>query len=379
MGVKDLISLFARLKNRFDINYTRIKNSIYLSLKCKVAILQYELLESKKINKYPTTIQLPITYKCNFDCVMCGMRKLLTNQDFTAQELGQILEDKLYSKIVSVGINGGEPFVKKDLVQCIEVIIEKVPTLQSFSIISNGYFTELICTQLIEIKKICDMHKIKVNLALSVDGVEDMQDYMRGTKNAWKNVNKTLDSLLVDTNKYFHSLKIICTITKYNVFKLYEVENWAKKNNLTVSYNIATVNVRISNEEKVDDFSIFSDTEARMFAAEFFYKKFFQTHSERDFGIYLFIATGKRYAECDCKYNRWVTLTPNGQLGYCATHSKNLGNALTHSSFNLFNDNISYLEEIKKDYCDSCSHYIYKLDKKGIKQYYNELKRIDRC
>lgn len=372
-------TLCSKVKNHININYKLGKDNLYLSLKCGRAILNHIILKPKRLSQYPTTIQLPITYKCNFDCVMCGMRSLIHNTDFTAEQLGQILNDKLYSKVVSVGINGGEPFLKADLVSCIEMIIKKIPTLKSFSIISNGYFTERICEQLEKIKRICSENSVKVHFMLSVDGIEDMQDHMRGTKGAWENVNKTLDYLTNNADKYYDSLKIVCTITKYNVFRIYEVESWAKENCLAISYNIATINVRIANENRVNDFSIFADVEAKMFAAEFFYKKFYETKSEKYFAIYLYIINGQRYAECDCKHNRWVTLTPDGQLGYCATHSKNLGSALNNSSYELFNGNISYLREIKKEYCANCSHYIYKLDNKGILQYYNELKRINRC
>ena len=47
--------------------------------------------------EYPLTIQLPITYLCNYDCVMCGMHHMTRYRDFTAEELGGILKDKLFS------------------------------------------------------------------------------------------------------------------------------------------------------------------------------------------------------------------------------------------------------------------------------------------
>lgn len=106
-----------------------------------------------KIVEYPETIQLPITYKCNFDCVMCGMHHMINRKDFSAHDLKTILSDKLFSKVKYIGINGGEPFLKNDLCECINVMIDTIPDLKILYFISNGYFTEKILIQLQEIKK----------------------------------------------------------------------------------------------------------------------------------------------------------------------------------------------------------------------------------
>ena len=332
----------------------------------------------RRIMAYPSTIQLPITYKCNFDCVMCGMHHLIQNKDFKAGELEKILEDRLFSKVKVVGINGGEPFLKDDLVECVEVMIDKLKNLKYINIISNGYFTDLIVTKLHLIYGLCSAADIKVHISFSVDGIEDMQDYMRGKVGAWKNVQRTLEALKEEKGKAYDSLGAICTITKYNIYRISQVENWARKNQIKVNYNIATVNQRIDNQALVEDFTLLNDTKASMLAREFFYKKAMLEHSKIYFGLFLFLRNGRRYSPCHCQTNQWVTLTPNGQISYCATHSKELGSALDRSAFNIFNDNIEYLHQIAEQYCNTCSHYISTLNIKGRILYYKELLRVSK-
>ena len=329
---------------------------------------------NKKIREYPDTIQLPITYKCNYDCIMCGMRNLVSKNDFTCNELEKILQDKLYSKITSIGINGGEPFLKNDLVECVEVMCKNIPSLKHLFFISNGYFSDLICEKLEKIKKITCKYGVSIDLALSIDGIAEMHNQMRGNADAWDHMMTTLTSLKKE--KHYDSLGVICTITKLNVYNLYEVEEWAKANSICVNYNIATINRRIDNYSKYEDFTIFNDKKAEYMAEEFFYKKFHETLSKKYFAIYLYIKEKRRYAHCPCQVNSWVTLTPDSQLGYCATHSKNLGNVLENSSYELFQNSIDYLYEIKNKYCESCSHYIYGLNKEGKKLYYKEILRM---
>lgn len=328
----------------------------------------------KKFLKYPKTIQLPITHLCNFDCVMCGMHHMMNRPDFSAKELGEILSDKLFKKVIAVGVNGGEPFLKKDFVECITIMTEVLPKLKAFNIISNGFFTDKILSQLEEIKPICESKGIKVNLSISVDGVNDMQDFHRGHKAAFVNADRTIKEILNNKGKYVDYLGVICTITKHNIYRITEVEVWANSLSIDISYNIATYNVRIENQDRLEDFSVFSDEHARLLAQEFFYTKALFTGSEKYFALYLYLKEKKRYCDCPCKYNEWITLTPDSQIGFCATYSKNLGSALEKSAYNIVQDNLEYLEEIKKNHCETCSHYMYGLDSNGYKKFH-ELKK----
>lgn len=349
----------------------------------KIFTLQLKLslktLRPLRIHKYPNTIQLPVTYKCNFDCVMCGMRNLIHNKDFLAAELDKILCDKLFKKVKSVSFNGGEPFLKEDFYECVYAAIKELPKLKQIVIISNGYFTDMMCEKLEQIYALCVKFNVKLHLSLSIDGIGKMQDFHRGNQHAWEHMQATIIRLMDDSEKYFDSINIISTITRYNIYSISDVEVLSQKLGISVAYNIATENVRIDNYNKLEDFSVFGDEKARQMALEFFYCKFMQTKSRRYFGIYYYIKTKKRIAPCPCDNNSWVTLTPDCQLGYCATHSKELGNALENSAYEIFNGNLEYLEQLKSEHCKNCSHYIYELNREGLKKYIQELYRIHRC
>ena len=339
-------------------------------------LILFGLQEEEKENRicdYPKTLQLPITYLCNFDCVMCGMHHMIGKKDFSAEELGEILRDELFEQVENVGINGGEPFLKNDIKECFEVMIETLPKLKQFDIISNGYFTEHILLTLQEIKKWCNQCGIKLNLAISVDGVYDMQDFHRGHNNAFVNAENTIRRILENRDKYVDYLGVICTITKYNIERINEVVVWAEQIGIEVEYNIATVNERIENQDRVETFSVMSDEHSRMLAMEFFYCQYIKKRKEKYFAIYLFLKNFKRYADCPCMHNEWITVTPDSQVSFCATHSKVLGSALKDSAYKIVEENIYHLQEIKERYCVTCSHYAYNLNGEGIRLLYDDL------
>lgn len=326
------------------------------------------LLGRYKKNKdtdYPTTLQLPITYKCNFDCVMCGMKSLIHQKDFSVPELKKILSDKLFIRIKSVGVNGGEPFILSNLDEYIQVLLDTLPNLEDIYIISNGYFTEKILSLSEKIKSLCASRNIRYHLSLSIDGYGKMQDKMRGKAGAFTHFMETYEQLNKDISHYCDELRVICTITKVNVYNLPELEVWADSNKMDIDYNIATIHKRICNEERYEDFSVFTDAHARMMTAEFFYTKYLQTNQERYFGLFYVVKTGKRISSCSHK-TKAVTLTPNGQLSYCATHSDEIGNALEQSAVEIFysDENLKYRRSMHNEYCESCTHYSASLNQK---------------
>ncbi len=318
-----------------------------------------------KETAYPKTIQLPITYKCNFDCVMCGMQKLVHHSGFSPNELKSILEDNLYKNVASVGVNGGEPFLLKNLEEYIEVLFECLPKLKNIYIISNGYFTDAILKKSEQILKICHDHSAKLGISISVDGYGEMQDVMRGHKGAFERTMNTCRKIQKKQELYCDSFGTICTITKINVYNLAELDSFMAKEGIPISYNVATIHKRICNEDKYEDFSVFTDEHARMMAAEFFYSKFLETKREHYFGLYYMISSGERVYMCSSK-SGVVTLTPDGGISYCATHSDIIGSAYSCSSEKIFfaPENLKYRKEMQEKYCKNCSHYADRIEKK---------------
>ncbi len=348
----------------------RIKITLKLYIKCILRILLGRYKKNKD-NDYPTTLQLPITYKCNFDCVMCGMRSLIHEKDFSVIELKKILSDKLFLNIRSVGVNGGEPFILTNLDEYIKVLLSTLPNLEDIYIISNGYYTEKILALSEKIKSLCSSQNIRYHLSLSIDGYGEMQDKMRGKSGAFKHFMDTYELLKKDISHYCDELKVICTITKINVYNLPELEVWADLNKMDIDYNIATIHKRICNEDKYQDFSVFTDTHTRMMAAEFFYSKYLQTNQERYFGLFYVVKNGKRISACSHR-TRAVTLTPNGQLSYCATHSDEIENCLEKSANEIFYsiENIKYRKCMHNEFCASCTHYSASLKQKEFMSLY---------
>lgn len=250
------------------------------------------------------------------------------------------------------------------MIEIVQLLIAQMPRLGGIAIISNGFFTDIIFEKMEKIKAICEQHRVRVTLSISVDAIGEQQDFHRGCRGAWEHAQETLQKLHKEREKYYDEVGIICTITKENVYNLFQIDAWAKKNQYNISYNMATINKRIQNEEKFDEFSILTDKHAKMCAREFFFSKFLETGEEKYFGLFYYLCEEERIAPCEFK-EKGVTITPNGELSFCATFSDEVGSAVESDANIVFKKNLKYRRSMCKGHCKKCSHYMYSLSCKG--------------
>src|SRR4030043_1193673 len=109
----------------------------------------------------PKEITLAVTYRCNSKCSMCNIWKITEFDDLPAEEYA-----KLPSSSLTINITGGEPFLRKDLVEVIRQIHKAAPNSR-IVISSNGFLTDRITQVLSEVRK---FHP-KIGIGVSVDGI----------------------------------------------------------------------------------------------------------------------------------------------------------------------------------------------------------------
>jgi Fe-coproporphyrin III synthase len=121
-----------------------------------------------------------VTYRCNSRCSMC-----YTWQHPSKKE-DEIRPDHLESlpKMVRMNVTGGEPFLRDDLSDVLDVLKTKAKRVV---ISSNGFLTK---------RTIDVMRKhTDVGIRISFDGVGETHDRIRGIKNAHETALKTLRGL----------------------------------------------------------------------------------------------------------------------------------------------------------------------------------------
>lgn len=122
---------------------------------------------------------IAITYKCNAKCHMCNTWQFPTknNEEVQPEDL-----EKLPGGFKFVNITGGEPFLRKDIRDILDVMLPKTDRL---IISTNGYFTDQIVETL-------SHYPEKVGVRVSLEGLPATNDALRGIENGFDHGLRTL-------------------------------------------------------------------------------------------------------------------------------------------------------------------------------------------
>ncbi|MCP3945127.1 MAG: radical SAM protein [Desulfobacteraceae bacterium] len=125
---------------------------------------------------------LIVTYRCNAKCYMCNTWLTPSNQK---EEFTPDLLVKIPDNLKFINITGGEPFLRDDLEEIVEIAIKKAKRVV---ISSNGYFTKRII-------KLAEKYKNKIGFRISIEGLSTANDKLRGIKNGFDHAIRTLVTL----------------------------------------------------------------------------------------------------------------------------------------------------------------------------------------
>lgn len=236
------------------------------------------------MKKLPNDLVLAITYNCNSRCRMCNIWKM------EAQPVLDLAEyEKLPAKIKEVNISGGEPFLSPNLVPLIKLLVEKNPKIRII-ISTNGFATDLIAAKIKEIIKI----KPDIGLGLSVDGLGEIHDQIRGIPGGFNKVMATLKMLKESGVK---NLRLAFTAADYNISELHKIYKLAK--DLNVEFTLAAVhnadNYFNTVENKITKLPEFKKEFELLISQElnsWDWKRLARAYFA--YALYKFVATGKR-------------------------------------------------------------------------------------
>ena len=135
----------------------------------------------------PRFLTYTVTFGCNARCIMCDSWKMPTAGDLTLEEIEHIFRQ--LPTLDAVRLTGGEPFVRKDFPQ-IAAAAEKYLDPLVLHITTNGFLTDRIVEYCEQRNK-----KRRLQMLISVDGVEEKHNQVRGSSLAWRSVMETIEPL----------------------------------------------------------------------------------------------------------------------------------------------------------------------------------------
>ncbi len=152
----------------------------------------------------PRMLTYTVTFTCNARCMMCDSWRKESHGDLTLAEIEAIFRQ--LPRMDAVRLTGGEPFVRRDLVDIARAAtVSLEPTL--LHVTTNGFLTDRIVD-------FCERRPktVPLNLLVSIDGVGETHDHIRGHKGAFRTAMRTVEALAPRRKELRMSLAVNQTI-----------------------------------------------------------------------------------------------------------------------------------------------------------------------
>ena len=135
----------------------------------------------------PRFLTYIVTFTCNARCLMCDSWRKPSPDDLTLDEIERIFDQM--PALDGVRLSGGEPFVRRDLLEIAHLAQDKLRPL-FLHVTTNGFLTDRIV-------RFCEQRRrdVPLQLLISVDGLADKHNRVRGHDKAWDYVTRTLEAL----------------------------------------------------------------------------------------------------------------------------------------------------------------------------------------
>lgn len=327
----------------------------------------------------PRVIQMPITSRCNSRCITCNIWKDQNNPiELDPVVLKEALQDPFFSKVRFVGLNGGEPTTYKKIDELMDAILV-LKKLNRVHVISNGIIAHRLMGMMETIKAKCTPRGIVVYLTISIDGVGEVHNQVRGLPGVFDKTVATIKAINENKEKYCDVLDIGSTFSNENITRAVEIEIFNESLGVPAYYHPAVPNKRLHNFNGRQDFNIMNSDRSRLLATEYFYGKFKEGKGLktrlRAFLTYHYLKNGGKGRLAGCNYLRGdVTITENLDLCLCATASDKVGNLREKTATEMLKSGALKREEkmVSKN-CDTCVHYIVLPSVKGLFLFVAEL------
>ncbi|MFC1454933.1 radical SAM/SPASM domain-containing protein [Candidatus Undinarchaeota archaeon] len=195
----------------------------------------------------PVSLTLALTSRCNSKCQTCNVWQFyqkdnsMANDELKTDEYEKII-DNLGKSTVWFTMSGGEPFLRKDIVDICKLATRTDP--QVINIPSNGLLPKVTEEKVSKILDECKDTKIVINLSL--DGIGKRHDEIRGVKGNFKKLLDTYNRLnQLKPNHENFTLGVHTVISKLNVTEIEEIYDYVTKELKPDSYITETAENRV--------------------------------------------------------------------------------------------------------------------------------------
>lgn len=279
----------------------------------------------------PTHAIVAVTYRCNAKCVMCDIWKKKSSPEMAPEDYR-----RLPASLREINVSGGEPLLRKDIAEVVRVMQATCPGVRLI-ISTNGLLPDALDDLLGAVGGVA--------VRVSVDGIGDLHDEIRGTDGAFDKVQR---SIAVCRKHGISDLGICATMTRHNAGRISEVYEFAEREGLQFTFTVAHSSEMFfgdKDSERPSADAACADIErvkARLFASSRI-KDWFKAYFVE--GLMDVLKGRPRPIECRAGLD-FFYLDPEGRVYPCHLWDREMGNMGENTYEEIIEQNTAVLEAV---------------------------------
>ncbi len=182
-----------------------------------------------RYNRTITYLRISVTDRCNFRCTYCmpaeGIKLMPNSEILSFEEITEFTKLAVSMGVRKVRITGGEPLVRKDIIELIKMI-GAIPGITDFALTTNGVYLTKYAQQL------ADAGLNRVNISMDTTNPEKFKQLSRvgNIEDVYKGVESAKKAGLLP-------IKINCVIKKSEQEEdAQQVTKYCQDNDLNIRY-----------------------------------------------------------------------------------------------------------------------------------------------
>lgn len=295
------------------------------------------LRNRRRQSTLPRFLTYTVTFGCNAKCIMCDSWKMPSPNDLRLDEIEGIFRQ--LPAMDAVRLTGGEPFVRRDLVEIAEAARRHLRPLV-LHVTTNGFLTDRVV-------EFCEKRnrRLPLHLLVSVDGVGEKHNAIRGHSRAWDMVMATIEAVAPRQRELNLRLMVNQTIVDAEGVEHYRrlrelLKPHSVYNNVVMAYDTSAtynmekeVNLAPTEAGRFTTFGEFSHEDLERLVSQIeadlsqlpFWERLAKRYYLRGIANRLLHQTGSPNPPC-VALNSHLRIFPNGDVPTCQFNSHVVGN-----------------------------------------------------
>jgi MoaA/NifB/PqqE/SkfB family radical SAM enzyme len=203
------------------------------------------------------------TLRCDGHCGHCGIWKdKAEGPELGAGRIGEVLKSPLFERVETAWLTGGEPTLREDVGDISRAMTGSLPSLKTLGIATNALDPGRTLDRVAAMKEAASPGGQNLFVHISLDGVGEVHDRVRGKAGAFAAVLETIDGLIgIREGEPGSRLEIglNCVIQPINVAGLDGLLAFAKERGLPLMFNVVLVTDQVYRNKDMEKALSFSE------------------------------------------------------------------------------------------------------------------------